>query len=124
MPTYEYRCKSCGEHHEVVQSFTDDPLTVCPLCAGELKKVFGSIGISFKGSGFYKTDSRGGSKTSSGGGDGSSDSKSDSSDSKSDTKTDTKTEAKPASETKSDAAPAAKKEAKTESKSARSTKSA
>jgi putative FmdB family regulatory protein len=58
MPTYEYRCKSCGEHLEVVQSFSDDPLTECPSCGGDLRKVFGSIGISFKGSGFYKTDSR------------------------------------------------------------------
>src|SRR5437588_12483870 len=61
MPTYEYRCKSCGEHLEVVQSFKDDPLTVCPTCEGELRKVFSPIGISFKGSGFYKTDSRSGS---------------------------------------------------------------
>lgn len=58
MPTYEYSCKSCGEHLEVVQSFKDDALTECPHCGGELKKVFGSIGIVFKGSGFYKTDSR------------------------------------------------------------------
>ena len=58
MPTYEYACKSCGEHLEVVQSFKDDPLTACPACGGLLRKVFGSIGISFKGSGFYKTDSR------------------------------------------------------------------
>ena len=58
MPTYEYRCKACGEHLEVVQAFTDDPLTECPACGGELRKVFGNIGITFKGSGFYKTDSR------------------------------------------------------------------
>ncbi len=58
MPTYEYACKSCGEHLEVVQSFKDEPLTECPNCEGQLRKVFGSIGISFKGSGFYKTDSR------------------------------------------------------------------
>src|SRR3954454_3991921 len=58
MRTYEYRCRSCGEHLEVVQSFKDDPLTVCPQCEGELRKVFSPIGISFKGSGFYKTDSR------------------------------------------------------------------
>ena len=58
MPTYEYRCKDCGNHLEVVQSFTDDPLTECPACSGSLRKVFGSIGITFKGSGFYKTDSR------------------------------------------------------------------
>jgi putative FmdB family regulatory protein len=58
MPTYEYACKSCGEHVEVVQSFKDEPLTTCPACGGPLRKVFGSIGIAFKGSGFYKTDSR------------------------------------------------------------------
>ena len=58
MPTYEYRCDECGERHEVVQSFQDDPLTVCPACGGPLRKVFGAIGVVFKGSGFYKTDSR------------------------------------------------------------------
>jgi putative FmdB family regulatory protein len=58
MPTYEYACKSCGQHLEVVQSFTDDALTTCPACGGTLRKVFGNIGISFKGSGFYKNDSR------------------------------------------------------------------
>jgi putative FmdB family regulatory protein len=60
MPTYEYACKDCGSHLEVVQSFSDDPLTECPHCSGPLRKVFGSIGITFKGSGFYKTDSRSG----------------------------------------------------------------
>jgi putative FmdB family regulatory protein len=58
MPTYEYRCRNCGEPLEVVQSFTDDPLTECPACGGELRKVFQAVGIAFKGSGFYKTDSR------------------------------------------------------------------
>ena len=58
MPTYEYVCRSCGEGLEVVQSFRDDALTVCPRCGGELRKVFGSVGIVFKGSGFYKNDSR------------------------------------------------------------------
>ena len=58
MPTYEYACKSCGGHLEVVQSFKDDALTECPNCGGDLKKVFGNIGIVFKGSGFYKNDSR------------------------------------------------------------------
>ena len=58
MPTYEYACKKCGERLEVVQSFSDKPLTKCPSCKGQLRKVFGSIGITFKGSGFYKTDSR------------------------------------------------------------------
>ncbi len=60
MPTYEYACRSCGHHLEVTQSFKDDPLTECPSCSGPLRKVFGSIGIAFKGSGFYKTDSRSG----------------------------------------------------------------
>ena len=58
MPTYEYACSSCGEHVEVVQSFSDDPLTTCPHCGGHLRKVFGSVGIVLKGSGFYRTDSR------------------------------------------------------------------
>jgi len=58
MPTYEYACKTCGEHLEVVQSFKDNALTECPACGGTLRKVFGNIGITFKGSGFYKTDSR------------------------------------------------------------------
>lgn len=59
MPTYEYRCKACGHELEVVQSFADDPLTTCQACGGELRKVFGNVGIAFKGSGFYKNDSRG-----------------------------------------------------------------
>ena len=58
MPLYEYACKACGQHLEVAQSFKDDPLTTCPSCEGPLRKVFGSIGISFKGTGFYRTDSR------------------------------------------------------------------
>jgi putative FmdB family regulatory protein len=58
MPTYEYACKNCGEHVEVVQSFRDDPLTECPACGGPLRKVFAPVGIVLKGSGFYKTDSR------------------------------------------------------------------
>ena len=65
MPTYEYLCKSCGQRLEVQQKFTDDPLTECPSCEGPLRKVFGNVGIAFKGSGFYKTDSRGTSKSSS-----------------------------------------------------------
>jgi len=64
MPTYEYQCKSCGTHHDVVQKFGDDPLTECPSCGGPLRKVFGAVGVVFKGSGFYKTDSRTASKKS------------------------------------------------------------
>ncbi len=65
MPTYEYRCKDCDHRFEIQQSFTDDALTSCPECGGALKKVFGNVGITFKGSGFYKTDSRSGSSSSS-----------------------------------------------------------
>ena len=69
MPTYEYRCKDCGRDLEVVQSFTDDALTTCEACGGRLRKVFGNVGIAFKGSGFYKNDSRGKSTSSSSAGD-------------------------------------------------------
>ena len=64
MPTYQYQCKDCGEALEVVQKFTDDALTVCPNCQGELRKVFSAVGIVFKGSGFYRTDSRSASSSS------------------------------------------------------------
>ena len=58
MPTYEYRCKACSRELEVVQSFTDDALTTCEACGGQLRKLFGNVGIAFKGTGFYKNDSR------------------------------------------------------------------
>ena len=58
MPTYQYACTACDERLEVVQRFTDDPLTECPRCAGRLRKVFSPVGVVFKGSGFYRTDSR------------------------------------------------------------------
>jgi putative FmdB family regulatory protein len=96
MPTYEYRCKACGEDLEVVQSFTDDALTDCPACgaAGQLRKVFGSVGITFKGSGFYKTDSRGGSSSTSA-------SKSESGESKSESKSESKPDSSASSSTSS-----------------------
>ena len=66
MPTYQYVCTSCGEPLEIVQSFTDDALSDCPACEdGRLRKVYNAVGIVFKGSGFYKTDSRSSSKSSS-----------------------------------------------------------
>ena len=58
MPTYQYTCTECGEPLEAVQKFSDEPLTVCPACGGRLRKVFSPVGIVFKGSGFYRTDSR------------------------------------------------------------------
>ncbi|MEU5861612.1 MULTISPECIES: FmdB family zinc ribbon protein [unclassified Nonomuraea] len=65
MPTYQYACNDCGEQLEVVQKFTDDALTVCPNCQGNLRKVFSAVGIVFKGSGFYRTDNRSSSSASS-----------------------------------------------------------
>ncbi|QNP63762.1 FmdB family zinc ribbon protein [Streptomyces genisteinicus] len=65
MPTYQYQCTECGEGLEAVQKFTDDALTECPSCNGRLKKVFSAVGIVFKGSGFYRNDSRGASSSSS-----------------------------------------------------------
>jgi putative FmdB family regulatory protein len=60
VPTYQYTCTECGEPVEAVQKFTDAPLTVCTACGGRLRKVFSPVGIVFKGSGFYRTDSRNG----------------------------------------------------------------
>ncbi|WP_079161457.1 FmdB family zinc ribbon protein [Streptomyces fodineus] len=65
MPTYQYQCTECGEGLEAVQKFTDDALTECPSCGGRLKKVFSAVGIVFKGSGFYRNDSRGSTSSSS-----------------------------------------------------------
>lgn len=58
MPTYAYACKDCSHAFDIVQKFSEDSLTVCPECQGTLRKKFGSVGVSFKGSGFYRTDSR------------------------------------------------------------------
>lgn len=109
MPKYQYQCKDCGEALEVHQSFTDDALTVCPNCGGDLRKVFNAVGVVFKGSGFYKTDSRSGassttstsstSSTTSSGDSSPSSSSSSSSDSKP-----TKTESKPAAKSGTDSA--------------------
>lgn len=91
MPTYQYACNSCGEKLEVVQKFSDDALTVCPACQGELRKVFSAVGIVFKGSGFYRTDNRASSASTT----------ATTTPSKTETKTETKTS------TESSAAPAA-----------------
>lgn len=64
MPTYSYACTKCDDRFDIVQSFTDDSLTVCEACGGKLRKLFNAVGIVFKGSGFYRTDSRGGSSAS------------------------------------------------------------
>ncbi|MBF6215259.1 FmdB family transcriptional regulator [Nocardia puris] len=65
MPTYSYACTQCDNRFDIVQSFSDDALTVCEKCSGKLRKLFNSVGIVFKGSGFYRTDSRGGASTAS-----------------------------------------------------------
>ena len=64
VPTYQYTCNDCGHFLEAVQSFSDDALTVCPACGGTLRKVYNAVGVVFKGSGFYRTDSRGSSSSS------------------------------------------------------------
>ena len=108
MPKYEYACKSCGEHLEVVQSFTDAPLTECPSCGGPLRKVFSAPAITFKGSGFYRTDNRGGGRS---GAEPKADAKGDSS---SDTKAEpAKTDGAPAAESPSKPAQPKAAEAKT-----------
>ncbi|GAB3803870.1 zinc ribbon domain-containing protein [Humibacter antri] len=65
MPTYSYKCSECGHAFDIHQSFSDSALKTCPECGGELRKVFGSVGVTFKGSGFYRTDSRSGASQSS-----------------------------------------------------------
>jgi putative FmdB family regulatory protein len=100
LPTYQYACTECGHAFEQFQSFTDDALTVCPECEGRLRKVFNAVGVVFKGSGFYRTDSRADGKsaaTSS-----SPTSESSSGEKKSETKTETKS-----TPTKSDSTSAA-----------------
>ncbi|KZF03352.1 MULTISPECIES: FmdB family zinc ribbon protein [unclassified Rhodococcus (in: high G+C Gram-positive bacteria)] len=98
MPTYSYACTECDNRFDIVQSFTDDTLTVCPACSGKLRKLFNSVGIVFKGSGFYRTDSRGGSSTSS---EGAGEKKSDAAATKSDSKTDSKPAEKKSSDSTS-----------------------
>jgi putative FmdB family regulatory protein len=78
VPTYQYACTECDHRFDAVQAFSDDALTTCPECGGKLRKVFSSVGIVFKGSGFYRTDSRGGSVNGSGSDSGKSESKSES----------------------------------------------
>jgi putative FmdB family regulatory protein len=67
VPTYSYACTECGNRFDAVQAFSDDALTSCPNCAGRLRKLFGKVGVVFKGSGFYRTDSRESAKSSSNG---------------------------------------------------------
>jgi putative FmdB family regulatory protein len=99
VPTYQYACTACGEPLEAVQSFTDAALTECPACGGALRKVFSAVGVVFKGSGFYKTDSR--AKSSESGDKKKADAP------KTETKADAKSDSKPAT-TSTSSTPAAK----------------
>jgi putative FmdB family regulatory protein len=94
VPTYQYSCTECGHFFEQVQSFSEDSLTTCPQCEGRLRKVFNAVGVVFKGSGFYRTDSR---STSGDSGGSSSDSKSDTSTTTSSDKGGSKSESKSSS---------------------------
>ena len=105
MPTYQYACTACGHQLEAVQSFADEPLTECPSCEGRLRKLYSAVGIVFKGSGFYRTDSRK-----------STDSKP--AESKSETKTESKPETKTETKTEVKADSKPKAEAKAEAKAA------
>ena len=104
MPTYQYSCTECGHFFEAVQSFSEDSLTVCPECSGKLRKVYNAVGVVFKGSGFYRTDSRSSSASSSGSSSGSSPGSSPGSESSS---TSSGTESKPAAAPKPAAATSA-----------------
>ena len=107
MPTYQYACTECGHAFDQFQSFSDDALTECPECQGRLRKVFNAVGVVFKGSGFYRNDSRD-KKSSALASDGKTESKSDStsdSGTSSDTKSETKSEKK--SDTSSSSSPKA-----------------
>ncbi|MEZ0341954.1 FmdB family zinc ribbon protein [Mycobacterium sp. pV006] len=98
MPTYSYACTECSNKFDVVQAFTDDSLTECPQCQGRLRKVFGKVGVVFKGSGFYRTDSRESTKsTSSSNGSSASSSSSDSSSSSSSSSSDSSSSSSSAS---------------------------
>ena len=113
MPTYQYACTACGHQLEAVQSFADEPLTECPACEGRLRKLFSGIGVVFKGSGFYRTDSRTDSRAASSAGDkqastsSGSSSSSDGSSKPADSKTESKAESKSSTSSASTASAAA-----------------
>ena len=104
MPTYSYACTECADRFDVVQAFTEDALTTCEKCAGRLRKLFNSVGVVFKGSGFYRTDSRESAKKSNGSTDGSSTSESGSSSDSTEKKTSSSTEKSTSSSTPATAA--------------------
>jgi putative FmdB family regulatory protein len=120
MPTYQYACTDpeCGNRFELVQSFTDPSASTCPVCQHAVRKVYGSVGVVFKGSGFYRNDSRAAAMSA----ESASNSSSDSSESKSESKSETKTESK--SETKTESKSDAKSDSKPAAKSSSSSNAA
>ncbi|WP_209912933.1 FmdB family zinc ribbon protein [Mycolicibacterium lutetiense] len=106
MPTYSYACTECGNRFDAVQAFSDDALTSCPKCSGKLRKLFGSVGVVFKGSGFYRTDNRESGKSTSNGSSAKS-SESSSSSSSSDSSSSSSDSSSSSSSSSSSAAPAA-----------------
>jgi putative FmdB family regulatory protein len=104
VPTYQYACTACGHQLEAVQSFADEPLVECPACEGRLRKLFSSVGVVFKGSGFYRTDSRAEASKGSAKSEAKGESKSES---KTESKTETKSESKSTTASKSESKSAA-----------------
>jgi len=104
VPTYSYACTECADRFDVVQAFTEDALTTCEKCAGRLRKLFNSVGVVFKGSGFYRTDSRESAKKSNGSTNGSATSESGSSSDSTEKKTSSSTEKSTSSSTPATAA--------------------
>ena len=107
MPTYSYACTECGNRFDAVQAFSDDALTDCPKCSGRLRKLFGKVGVVFKGSGFYRTDSRESAKTSSNGSAKSSSESTSSSDKSSSTSSSDSSSSSASSSSSTSSAPAA-----------------
>ena len=121
MPTYGYRCGSCGHQFEIVQRISDEPLTTCPKCQGKLNKILYPVGISFKGSGFYTTDYGSGKSAAAASSNGETKGSDkvaagSSSDSKAESKSDSTSESKPKSESKADTKSTSKSDSKTERK--------
>ena len=107
MPTYSYACTECGNRFDAAQAFSDAALTTCPQCSGRLRKLFGNVGVVFKGSGFYRTDSREPAKSSSNGSSSSSESTSSSSSSSSSSEKSSSTSSSGSSSPSTSSAPAA-----------------
>ena len=107
MPTYSYACTECDNRFDIVQSFSEDSLTVCPACSGKLRKLFNSVGIVFKGSGFYRTDSRSGSGSAVAKAESGSDSSSSTTETKSDKPSEKKADTKAAPAAAKSSSPAA-----------------